>query len=80
MLNPAGHISLPANRVSIMEVIGAIASFIAIGQAIAAVPKITETLKPSLKAEKELANLVQEVMDYLYSSLMIFWNTDRKFF
>lgn len=48
-----------------MEAIAAVASFIAIGQAIAALPKIADTLKTFLKAEKELANLVEEVISYL---------------
>lgn len=44
-----------------MEVIGAIASFIAIGQAIAAVPKIAKTLKTFSTARKEIASLADEV-------------------
>lgn len=52
------------NKLFIMEAIAAIASFVPIGQAIAALPKIAETLKTYLKAEKELAHLVEEVMYY----------------
>ncbi|KAI8623303.1 hypothetical protein F5Y19DRAFT_493107 [Xylariaceae sp. FL1651] len=44
-----------------MEVIGAIASFIAIGQAIGAVPKIANTLRSFTKASNELAALVEEL-------------------
>ena len=44
-----------------MEVVGAIASFIAIGQAIAALPKVTKTLKTIFNARKEISNLVEEV-------------------
>ncbi len=44
-----------------MEVIGAIASFIAIGQAISATPKISSVLKSITNASKELAALIDEV-------------------
>lgn len=45
-----------------MEVVGAVASFIAIGQAIAVLPKIVGTLKTFSNAEKDVANLTDEVM------------------
>ena len=44
-----------------MEVIGAVASFIAIGQAIAVLPKIASTLKTFSNAEKYVASLAEEV-------------------
>ncbi|TGJ76154.1 hypothetical protein E0Z10_g10918 [Xylaria hypoxylon] len=44
-----------------MEVIGAIASFIAIGQAIGATPRIISTLKSFTYAGKELAALIDEL-------------------
>ncbi|KAI3318422.1 hypothetical protein HD806DRAFT_315625 [Xylariaceae sp. AK1471] len=44
-----------------MEVIGAIASFIAIGQAIGATPKIIDTLRSFTRASKELAALITEL-------------------
>ena len=42
-----------------MEVIGAVASFIAIGQAIAVLPKIASTLKTFSNAEKDVASLAE---------------------
>jgi hypothetical protein len=45
-----------------MEVIGAIASFIAIGQAVGAAPKIIDTLRSFIRASKELERLVTEVL------------------
>ncbi|KAI0449491.1 hypothetical protein F5B21DRAFT_46870 [Xylaria acuta] len=44
-----------------MEVVGAIASFIAIGQAIGATPKIVKTLRSFTNASKELAALIGEL-------------------
>ncbi|RWA06566.1 hypothetical protein EKO27_g8539 [Xylaria grammica] len=44
-----------------MEVIGAIASFIAIGQAISTTPKIISILKSFANASKELAALIDEL-------------------
>ncbi|KAH9884713.1 hypothetical protein F4778DRAFT_762362, partial [Xylariomycetidae sp. FL2044] len=44
-----------------MEVIGAVASFIAIAQAVAAVPKISKVLKSIAKAQSELGELAREL-------------------
>ncbi|KAI1746232.1 hypothetical protein F4680DRAFT_442503 [Xylaria scruposa] len=44
-----------------MEVVGAIASFIAIGQAIGATPKIIKTLKAFTNASKEVEALINEL-------------------
>ncbi|KAI0552650.1 ankyrin repeat-containing domain protein [Xylaria curta] len=44
-----------------MEIIGAIASFIAIGQAIGVTPKIVKTLKAFTNASKEIEALVDEL-------------------
>ncbi|KAI0410992.1 hypothetical protein F5X98DRAFT_381198 [Xylaria grammica] len=44
-----------------MEVLGAIASFVAIGQAIGTTPKIISTLKSFANASKELAALIDEL-------------------
>lgn len=54
-----------------MEALAAIASFVAIGQAIAALPKIAESLKAFSKAESELTNLAEEVMYCLPMAVMI---------
>ncbi|KAI0437087.1 hypothetical protein F4803DRAFT_175579 [Xylaria telfairii] len=48
-----------------MEVIGAIGSFIAIGQAIGAAPKIINALRSFTNASKELAALIDE-LEHLY--------------
>ncbi|KAI1379977.1 ankyrin [Hypoxylon crocopeplum] len=44
-----------------MEVVGAIASFVAIGQALAAIPKIIEALRSLVEVKQELLDLVNEV-------------------
>ncbi|KAJ2989099.1 hypothetical protein NUW58_g3642 [Xylaria curta] len=48
-----------------MEVIGAIASFVAIGQAIGVAPKIIKTLQSFTNASKELTALIDE-LEHLY--------------
>lgn len=53
-----------------MEVVGAIASFIAIGQAIGATPKIIKALRSLTNASKELEALIDEVrskLNHIYS-------------
>jgi hypothetical protein len=44
-----------------MEAIAAVASFIAIGQAVAAVPKIVGAIRSLSKTSDELAQLAEEV-------------------
>lgn len=47
-----------------MEVVGAVASFIAIGEAIAAIPKVVSTFQSVVKADSELVALIEEVSLY----------------
>ncbi|KAI1126245.1 hypothetical protein F5Y10DRAFT_214908 [Nemania abortiva] len=49
-----------------MEVIGAIASFIAVGQALAATPKIIRGFKPFKDADEQLNSLSEE-LERLYT-------------
>lgn len=44
-----------------MEVVGAVASFIAIAQAVAAVPKIVGVMRGIVDAGKDLSDLADEV-------------------
>lgn len=52
-----------------MEAIAAVASFIAIGQALAAIPKIIEVLRSLVEIRQEIIQLVNEVSHPLAASL-----------
>jgi hypothetical protein len=52
-----------------MEVVGAVASFIAIGQALAAVPKIVDALRSLSEMKNELISLINEVSPCLNPAL-----------